>query len=139
MSFHASTFRAAALSLLLAAPVLAQDETPVPVDPPPPISRSVLQTTAVADSGMDVVMVRVDLAPNVTVGRHTHPGPVSAYVQYGSIEVSFDGTDWTRYAAGESFSVPANTVHDERTGAAGARVVASFVAPAGAPLATPAE
>jgi quercetin dioxygenase-like cupin family protein len=137
MSHLTSAFRTAALSAFLAAPSVGQDMTPVPVDPIPPISRTVLQTVDIADSGLASTLVLVDIAPNVTVGRHTHPGNVSAYVVYGSIEVEVDGGAKRRFEAGQSFTVPGNTVHDERTGAAGARVVASFVVPSGMPLSTP--
>lgn len=122
---------------VLAAPTFAQDATPVPVDPTPPITRAVLQKHDVADTGFEASLVLVDLAPNVSVGRHTHPVNVAAYVVYGSLEVEIDGQASRRFAAGDSFTVPANTAHDERTGAAGAKVIASFVAPGGVPLATP--
>jgi quercetin dioxygenase-like cupin family protein len=137
MSHLASILRTATVAAFLAAPSLAQDTTPIPVDPMPPITRSVLQTLQVEDSGFEATLVLVDIAPNTAVGRHTHPGIVSAYVVYGSIEVEIDGEAKKRFASGESFKVPANTIHDERTGAAGAKIVASFVIPAGAPLSTP--
>ncbi len=137
MSRLASVFRAATLSVALAAPVVAQDTTPIPVDPMPPITRSVLQKLDVADTGFEASLVLVDFAPNVAAGRHTHPVAVSAYVIYGSIEIELEGEAAKRFAAGDSFTVPANTVHDERTGAAGAKVVASFVVPTGVPLAVP--
>lgn len=137
MSHLTSILRTAALATFLAAPSLAQDTAPIPVDPMPPISRSVLQTLQVADSGFEATLVLVDIAPNVAVGRHTHPGIASAYIVYGSIEVEIDGEAKRLFSAGESFTVPANTVHDERTGAAGAKIVASFVVPAEAPMSTP--
>jgi quercetin dioxygenase-like cupin family protein len=86
---------------------------------------------------MEATLVLVDIAPNVSVGRHTHPGAVSAYVVYGSIEVEIEDQPATHFAAGESFIVPADTVHDERSGPAGAKVVASFVVPADVPLSIP--
>ena len=132
-----SILRATVLSISLVAPALAQEATPV--DPMPPISRTVLHTFEIDGAGMAAALVLVDIAPNVAVGRHSHPGPVSAYVIYGSIEVEIEGEAPRRFAAGESFTVPAATVHDERTGAAGAKVIASFVAPAGTPLSTPAK
>jgi quercetin dioxygenase-like cupin family protein len=129
----------AALSSALSAAALAQDAAPVPTDPMPPVSRMVLDTQDVAGAGMQATFVLVDIAPNVTVERHTHPGAVAAYVVYGSIDVELDGEARRRFAAGEAFTVPANTVHEERAGAAGARILASFVVPAGAPLAAPAK
>jgi quercetin dioxygenase-like cupin family protein len=137
MSHLAAILRTATLAAFLATPSLAQETVPIPVDPMPPVTRSVLQTLDIADSGWAATLVLVDIAPNVAVGRHTHPGDVSAYVIYGSLEVEIDGEVPRRFAAGESFTVPANTIHDERTGAAGARIVASFVVPADAPLSTP--
>jgi quercetin dioxygenase-like cupin family protein len=139
MTFLHKAFCAAALSSALSAAVLAQDTTPVPTDPMPPVSRMVLHTQDVAEAGMQATLVLVDIAPNVTVERHTHPGAVAAYVVYGSIEVGIEGEASRWFAAGEAFTVPANTVHEERAGAAGARIVASFVVPDGAPLAAPAK
>ena len=128
--------RASVLSLAAVTPSLSQDWVPVPVDPVPPVSRAVLQSHAIGNSGMDATLALIDIAPNVTAGRHAHPGDVSAYVVYGSIELEIDGKA-TRFVAGESFTVPANTVHTERTGAVGARIVASFVVPTGVALSTP--
>ncbi|MES2539946.1 MAG: cupin domain-containing protein [Pseudomonadota bacterium] len=113
MSHLASVLCVAALSTVVAAPSLAQDLTPIPVDPMPPITRSVLQTLEVPASTIEATLVLVDISPNVAAGRHTHPGTVSAYVVYGSIEVEIDGEAKKRFAAGESFTVPANTIHDE--------------------------
>jgi quercetin dioxygenase-like cupin family protein len=120
-------------------PLVAQDDTPVPSHPMPPIQRVVLQTSEVQGTGTEAVLVLAEFAPNVAAGPHTHPGPATAYVIYGSIEVVIDGEAPRTYRAGESFTVPADTVHDERTSAAGAKVVASFIVPAGVPLANPVE
>jgi quercetin dioxygenase-like cupin family protein len=139
MSVQSSMRCAAALATLLSIPVAAQETTPIPVDPMPPISRQVLKTLAVPDSPHGATLVLVDLAPDVAVGRHTHPGPVAAYVVYGSLEVEIEGQPVRRFVAGESFTVPADTVHDERSGAAGAKIVASFVLPADALMAVPAK
>lgn len=139
MSVPSSIRCAAVLLAVLSLPVAAQDATPVPVDPMPPVNRVVLDRLAVPGPGHGATLVLVDLAPNVSVGRHSHPGPVAAYVIYGSLEAEIDGAPARRFAAGESFTVPAGTIHDERSGAAGAKVVASFVVPGDAPLAVPAK
>ncbi len=39
--------------------------------------------------------------------------------------------------AGESYSVPPGAVHDAKTGAAGAKVIATYVVEKGKPLASP--
>jgi quercetin dioxygenase-like cupin family protein len=137
MTYLASILRVATLFAGLAAPSLAQEVVAVATDPMPPISRAVLQKLGVADTGFEATLVLVDFAPNASAGRHTHPVAVAGYVIYGSVEVEIDGAAKKRFAAGQSFTVPAHTVHDERAGAAGAKIVASFVVPAGAPLATP--
>lgn len=130
---------AATLCALSATIGRAQDDSPVPTAAPADIQRTLLQSFPVPEPGHQTVFVRVDLAPNVQTGRHTHPGPVAAYVMYGSIEVFIDGEPPRLFRAGESFMMPAGVVHDERTAATGAKVIASFLVPEGAPLAVPVQ
>lgn len=139
MSIQSSMRCAAALAVLFPVSVPAQETTPIPVDPPPPISRAVLQTLPVPGFAEGATLVLVDIAPDVAVGRHSHPGPVAGYVVYGSLEVEMAGEAPRRFQAGESFVLPADTAHDERTGPAGARIVASFLLPADAPMSVPAK
>jgi quercetin dioxygenase-like cupin family protein len=125
--------------MLLSCPAGAQDTAPVPVEPLPPISRAVLQTLALPASDHSATFVLVDLAPNVAVGRHSHPGPVAAYLIYGSLEVVIDGQPAQVFTAGQSFMMPADAIHDERSAAVGTKIVASFVLPPEAPISIPAK
>lgn len=135
---HALIFGAAAGWLALAGIAAAQEVTPIPAPQEEAIKRTPLQRVGVAGTTYELVVGLADFAPNVSAGRHTHPGPVTGYVIYGSVEVLIDGEAPLLVRAGDSFMVPANVVHDERTTAAGAKVIGVYLVPDGQPVAIPA-
>jgi quercetin dioxygenase-like cupin family protein len=55
--------------------------------------------------------VRVDLAPGVAFGRHTHPGEEIIYVLAGAIEYAVEGKPPVTLRAGDVLFIPAGTVH----------------------------
>lgn len=57
----------------------------------------------------------------------------------GSFTLLVDGEAPRELVAGESYLVPANTVHDAKSGPSGAKVIATCLVLAGQPLATPAS
>ena len=61
--------------------------------------------------GREVIQVRVDFAPGVEFGRHSHPGAEVAYVLEGTLEYQFDGGRPVRLEAGQALFIPAGTVH----------------------------
>ena len=61
--------------------------------------------------GREAVQVRVDLAPGVTFGRHTHPGEEIIYVLAGAIEYDVRGKPPVTLKAGDMLFIPAGTVH----------------------------
>jgi quercetin dioxygenase-like cupin family protein len=79
------------------------------------------------------------IAPNVLIGRHTHPGPESGYVIEGGFELLVDGEAPRQLKAGDSYQVSTGTPHDARASASGAKVIATYVVPKGKPLASPAN
>ena len=130
-----------ALALLLAwsIPLVAQQAPPAAVSAPPGIKRIPLQRFDVPGTGFETVIGIAEIAANVSIGQHTHPGPESGYLIEGSFELLMDGAPPRLLKAGDSYVVPARTVHDARTGPQGARVIATYVVEKGQPLASPAN
>jgi len=105
----------------------------------PPIKRIPLQRFDVPGTAYETVIGIAEIAPSVSIGRHTHPGPESGYVIEGSFELLIDGQAPRTLRAGDSYQVPARTIHDARSGAAGAKVIATYVVEKGQPLSSAAH
>jgi quercetin dioxygenase-like cupin family protein len=105
----------------------------------PPIKRTILQKVDVPGSGYETVIGVAEIAPNVSVGRHTHPGAEAGYVLEGDLTLLVEGQAPMALKAGDSFKVPPVAVHDARTGDKGAKVIATWVVEKGKPLASPAN
>lgn len=75
----------------------------------------------------------------MAIGRHTHPGPESGYIIEGGFTLLVDGEPPRELKAGDSYKIPARTIHDAKTGAGGAKVLATYVVQKGQPLASPAN
>jgi quercetin dioxygenase-like cupin family protein len=106
---------------------------------PPPITRTPLQTFDVPGTNHQTVIGIAQIAPNVNIGRHTHPGPESGYLLEGELVLMVQGQPDKTVKTGESYVVPAGAVHDAKTGPQGAKVLATYVVEKGKPLASPAQ
>ncbi|TIT00020.1 cupin domain-containing protein [Mesorhizobium sp.] len=104
-----------------------------------PIKRTPLQRFDVPGTAYETVIGIAEIAPNVSVGRHTHPGPESGYIIEGGLDLLIDGEPPRHFAVGQSYQVPPAKVHDARTGPAGAKVIATYVVEKGKPIASPVE
>ena len=113
-------------------------QQPASPAPPAPIKRIPLQKFDVPGGTYETVIGIAEIAPNVNIGRHTHPGPESGYVLDGEMTLLIEGQPPRSLKAGESYQIPAQAVHDARTGAQGAKVLATYVVEKGKPLASPA-
>lgn len=102
------------------------------------IKRTPLQKFDVAGTNYETVIGIAEVVANVNIGRHTHPGVESGYVLEGDMVLMIAGQPDKPLKAGDSYQVPAGAVHDGKTGAAGAKVIATYVVEKGKPLATPA-
>jgi len=120
-------------------PVAAQQSPPAATNQTESIKRTPLQRFDVPGTGYETVIGIAEIAPNVSIGRHTHPGPESGYVIEGSFELLIDGEPPRLLKAGESYKVPPRTVHDAKTGPAAAKVIATYVVEKGQPLASAAK
>ncbi|MTV38468.1 cupin domain-containing protein [Duganella radicis] len=104
------------------------------------IRRTVVQKADVSVPGREAVVARVELDAGVAAGRHSHPGDEISYVLEGEGELLIDGEDPRRVKAGESFVIPAGTVHDAiNTGKSTMKLVGVYVVEKGKPLATAAK
>lgn len=126
------------MAFSMALPAAAQTAVPVPpqtMNATQPIKRIPLQRFDVPGTSFETVIGIAEIAPNVNIGRHTHPGPESGYVITGSFELLVDGQAPRLIMAGESYQVPSGTVHDAKSGTEGAKVIATYVVQKGQPLA----
>ena len=105
---------------------------------PAPIKRTPLQKFDVPGTNYETVIGIAEIAPNVLIGKHTHPGPESGYMLEGEMTLLVQGQPDKVLKVGESYVVPPGAVHDAKTGAAGAKVIATYVVEKGKPLASPA-
>jgi quercetin dioxygenase-like cupin family protein len=104
------------------------------------IRRTVIQKADVSVPGREAVVAKVELDAGVAAGRHTHPGDEISYVTEGEGELRIDGEDPRHLKAGQSFVVPAGTIHDAvNTGSGTLKLVGVYVVEKGKPLATPAK
>lgn len=103
------------------------------------IKRIPLQKFDVPGTGYETVVAIAEIAPNVTIGKHVHPGPESGYMIEGEATLIVDGQPSREVKVGESYAVPAGVAHDAKTGPKGAKVIVTYVVEKGKPLATPAK
>lgn len=133
-------FTLATLALLGAiawnSPVMAQQPPTDIAAAAPTIRRIPLQRFDVPGTAYETVIGIADIAPNVLIGRHMHPGPESGYVLEGAFELLVDGEAPRLLKAGDSYKVPQGITHDARSGAEGARVIATYVVMKGQALAS---
>ena len=106
----------------------------------PAFKRTVLQQSDISSPGREVVQAVADFEPRATPGRHTHPGEEIGYVLEGTFLIEQDGKAPVTLKAGGTFLIPAGTVHNAtNTGAAGGKILATYIVEKGKPLATPAK
>jgi quercetin dioxygenase-like cupin family protein len=104
---------------------------------PPGIKRTELQRHDLGVPGREVVQVRVELAPGVEFGRHTHPGEEIINVLEGSFEYQVEGKPPMRLEAGDVLFIPAGTIHAAKNvGSGNAVELATYIVEKGKPLLT---
>jgi quercetin dioxygenase-like cupin family protein len=103
------------------------------------LTRTLVGKGDVSVPGREAVVARVEVAAGAHAGRHTHPGDEISYVLEGQVELLVDGQPPRIVKAGESFVVPAGTVHDaHNAGDQPVKLVGVYVVEKGKPLASPA-
>ena len=106
----------------------------------PGITRTDLQRHDLSVPGREVVQVRVDFAPGVAFGKHSHPGEEIAYVLEGVLEYQVEGKPPVTLKAGEVLFIPAGTIHAAKNvGSGNGAELATYVVEKGKPLVVMAE
>lgn len=122
-----------ALVFVGTAPLHAQQASPLKVTilvPEAPVS---------GHSDEVFVMLTTEYPPGATTGRHVHPGDEYSTLMEGTVMTWREGGEWRTVNAGESFSVPANIVHETKNvGTGTAKAVNAFVLEKGKPRVSPA-
>ena len=119
--------------------VLHAQQLPAMTQQTATIKRTPLQKFDVPGTNYETVIGMAEIVPNVNIGRHTHPGPESGFMLEGDMTLLVDGLPPLEVKTGQSYRVPPGAVHDARTGARGAKVIATYVVEKGKPLASPAK
>ena len=79
--------------------------------------------------------MRVDFAPGVAFGKHSHPGEEIVYVLEGSLEYQLEGKPPVTLKAGEVLFIPAGTIHAAKNvGSGNAAELATYIVEKGKPL-----
>ena len=77
--------------------------------------------------------------PNSRKDFHVDPGEEFFYQLEGDMVLMVDGQPPKPLKAGESYQIPSGAIHDAKSGAGGAKVLAVYVVQKGQPLASPAK
>ncbi|TWB67034.1 cupin domain-containing protein [Bradyrhizobium sacchari] len=127
-----------ALRLLSSAVLLAANLFTLPVAAAEiGVTRTDLHRHDLSAPGREAVQVRVDLAPGVAFGRHTHPGEEIIYVLAGAIEYDVEGKPPVTLRAGGVLFIPAGTVHAAKNvGVESASELATYIVAKDKPLLT---
>jgi quercetin dioxygenase-like cupin family protein len=105
---------------------------------PPKVKRTVVLKEDMSIPDREGVMVRVEIPPGVSEGKHTHPAEVFFFILEGAITQEIDGKPTVDLKAGDVVHIPPNTVHQATNkGSVPAKLAVVFVAEKGKPLTTP--
>jgi quercetin dioxygenase-like cupin family protein len=103
------------------------------------IKRTVIQRQELSTGGREAAVVLVEIVPGGSAGRHSHPGDEISYVTQGEFELIVDGQAPRNIKAGESFIIPAGTIHDgHNKGTVPVKFTGVYLLEKGAPVAQPA-
>ena len=127
------------LAALVAATLASAQQPPAMTQQTQNIKRTPLQKFEVPGTNFETVIGIAEIVPNVSVGRHTHPGPESGYMLEGEMVLIVQGQPDKTVNIGESYQVPSGAIHDAKTGPQGAKVIATYVVEKGKPLSSPAQ
>jgi quercetin dioxygenase-like cupin family protein len=100
--------------------------------------RTILEQSDVPGSNYTTILLVADIAPGQTVARHTHPGVEISYVLEGEGDFIIEGRGRQHVKAGQNFRLEAGVKHSVQNGPAAMKILAIYIVPKGAPLATPA-
>lgn len=85
--------------------------------------------------GYETVSFLIEIPVGVSSGRHSSSGIETGYVLDGELDLIMDGNPLQKLKAGDSFQVPAGTVHDAKAvGDKALKIFAIFIVANGKPL-----
>jgi quercetin dioxygenase-like cupin family protein len=123
---------AALCALLVALPAMALGQASA-------IHKTTLQDLPFPTPKFHSVTIRTVVDPKGGVPRHIHPGVEMGYVLSGTAELSVAGQAPRALSAGDSFAIPANTIHSARnTGAGPLTMLSTYVVDKNRPILIPA-
>ena len=126
--------RIAAMAMLVAGTILAPSGAQAQQNG---VTRTDLQRHDLSAPGHEAIQVRVDLAPGVAFGKHTHPGEEVIYVLEGTLEYQVEDKPPVTLKAGDVLFIPAGTVHSARNpGSVTGSELATYIVEKGKPLLT---
>ena len=128
----------AALGTAVASPDLSRAQQQPTMSPPYKVIP-LLRDSVTGDPNKEAVMIRVEWPPNVSTGRHTHPGDEYGTVLEGSVISQDEGGEWKTYSAGQSYHKVTDVIHETKTGHQPAKTINIFVVEKGKPLVQPAQ
>lgn len=129
-----TTTRLGVLAAVIAASALTLNLMPAQ---PSGIKRTDLLRHDIGATGREVIQARVELAPGVAFGRHTHPGEEFIYMIEGVLEYEVEGRPPITLKAGEVLLIPAGTIHAARNpGRVNGAELATYVLEKGKPVLT---
>ena len=104
----------------------------------PGFKRVELQKHDLSTPGREALVARGEFQPGAAAPKHTHPGEEIGFILEGEVTVEIEGQPAKALKAGDTFFIPAGTVHSAKnTGKAQALVLSTYVVEKGKPLATP--
>src|SRR5215204_3463084 len=100
------------VTLTMTGIVAAQQNLPAVTQQTATIKRTPLQKFDVPGTNYETVIGLAEIVPNVSIGRHTHPGPESGFMLDGEMVLMVDGQTDKTVKSGESYQIPSGAVHD---------------------------
>jgi quercetin dioxygenase-like cupin family protein len=101
----------------------------------PGLWRTDLQQHDLSVPGREVIQQRVDIGPEATPIKHTHPGEEMIYILEGSLEYQIESQQTRTCNAGDAMTVPAGAIHAVRNvGSGNAAELATYVVEKGKPV-----
>ena len=127
------------LKLLAVGIVLAVGATALNAQPvqPSPVKRTILQKSDVPGTNLELIYATVEIAAGFKAGRHFHPGVVMFQVIEGEFWLHMDGEPEKILRAGESFTIPSGTIHNEGATEKPMKISVVYVLEKGKPIAIP--
>jgi quercetin dioxygenase-like cupin family protein len=103
----------------------------------PEIKRTDLQRHDLSIPGREAIQSIVEIAPGLTVPKHTHPGEEIIYVIEGSLEYEVEGKSPVTLKVGEVLFIPAGAIHSAtNVGTGKGAELSTYIVEKGKPLLT---